>query len=80
MSKGYTGPKSTGNQNPIAAARVAAGLTQAQLAERVGRSQKLIASWESGARHPKLSSLVLLASALGVDPFSLADIKNESGS
>lgn len=45
-------------------ARKAAGLTQAQLAERVGCTQKDIARWESG-REPKALTLKKLAQALG---------------
>jgi transcriptional regulator with XRE-family HTH domain len=38
-------------------ARLRAGLTQGQLAHRVGRSQSAIARWESGRVQPSLETL-----------------------
>jgi transcriptional regulator with XRE-family HTH domain len=38
-------------------ARLRAGLTQGQLARRVGRSQSAIARWENGRVHPSLETL-----------------------
>ena len=48
-------------------ARVAAGLTQAQVAERIGTTQSAIARLESGAgrRQPSLDTLRKYAQALG---------------
>lgn len=48
----------------LRAARKAAGLTQAQLAEKVGCLQKDICRWEEG-REPKALTLKKLAAALG---------------
>lgn len=48
----------------LKAARKAAGLTQAQLAEKVGCYQKDIARWEAGLE-PKALTLKKLAQALG---------------
>jgi transcriptional regulator with XRE-family HTH domain len=45
-------------------ARERAGLTQVQLAEKVGCHQKDIARWEAG-REPKALTLKKLAQALG---------------
>lgn len=47
-------------------AREAAGLTQAQLAERAGTSQAVISALENGARTPTLALLTRLAAGLGV--------------
>ena len=47
-------------------ARLAKGITQAQLAEAVGTTQGQIARWETGARNPKVPALAKLAQALGV--------------
>lgn len=46
--------------------RGAAGLTQEQLAERVGVKRDAIARWERGTREPSWSNVVALADALGV--------------
>lgn len=48
----------------LRAARLAAGLTQTQLAELVGCHQKDVARWEGG-REPKALTLKKLAQALG---------------
>lgn len=45
--------------------RQRAGLSQAQLAQRVGTSQTVISSLESGSRMPQLTTLMKIAEALG---------------
>lgn len=50
----------------IKAARKAAGLTQGQLAERVGMAPITIRQYEGGKRQPRLAQLEALANALGV--------------
>ena len=47
-------------------ARLAAGLTQKQLAERMGTSQLAIARLESGPRLPSVDTLYRLAVILGL--------------
>jgi DNA-binding XRE family transcriptional regulator len=47
-------------------ARLAAGLTQAELAEQIGTKQSAIARLENGASNPTLDMLVRLAKALSV--------------
>ena len=47
--------------NRIMALREADGLTQAQLAERVGVSQATVSQWESGTRTPSGEAVVALA-------------------
>lgn len=51
----------------ILQARAAAGLSQAQLAKKIGTSQSMIARWESGAQVPSVSSLLRIAGATGFD-------------
>lgn len=51
----------------LVGARLAAGLTQRQLAERMGTSQAAIARLESGTRLPSVDTLYRLAVILGVD-------------
>ena len=47
----------------LIAARVRAGLTQAELAERMGTTQSAIARLESGARLPSVKTLLRFAKA-----------------
>lgn len=58
-------PKGIGAK--IAEARHAAGLSQRELAEGIGASQRAVQSWELEARHPRLDKLHALAKALGHD-------------
>jgi transcriptional regulator with XRE-family HTH domain len=48
-------------------ARLQAGLTQRELAERVGTTQSVIARMESGTVLPSLTTVQRLAAALGVE-------------
>lgn len=50
----------------LRAARKDAGLSQADLAARVGVSQPAVANWESGVHDPRRLMLAKLAEALGV--------------
>lgn len=52
-------------------ARRAAGLTQAELAERSGVAQSHISQLETGLWEPRLGTIMALAAALGVEPGSL---------
>ncbi|MGB8841321.1 MAG: helix-turn-helix transcriptional regulator [Aliidongia sp.] len=49
----------------LIAARVCAGLTQEQLAQRMGTTQSVIARLESGRRMPGVRTLERLAAATG---------------
>lgn len=51
----------------IREARLRAGLTQAELAERSGRDRSVIARWEQGAVAPSVETLVELVRACGFD-------------
>lgn len=51
----------------LISARISAGLTQKQLAERMGTSQAAVARLESGTRLPSVDTLYRLAVILGVD-------------
>src|SRR5436305_10003308 len=48
--------------------RERAGLSQSQLAVKVGRTQATVSLWESGKRMPTVPDLVVLARELGVEP------------
>jgi transcriptional regulator with XRE-family HTH domain len=57
----------------IREARLRAGLTQYELAERTGRDRSVIARWEQGAVAPSLETLVELVRACGFQiPLELA--------
>jgi transcriptional regulator with XRE-family HTH domain len=55
----------------LVAARQAAGLSRAQLAERCGLHPSEISLFERGGREPRLGTLVKLAVALDVPPADL---------
>jgi transcriptional regulator with XRE-family HTH domain len=55
-----------GFRRALIAARLAAGLTQAELAARVGTKQPAIARLETGTKEPSLGMLTRLAKALDV--------------
>lgn len=59
----------------IKAARKAAGMTQAELASRLGIPYQSIGQWENDLRNPKYESLQKIASALGVSVADLLDVK-----
>ncbi len=48
-------------------ARLAAGISQTELARRIGVKQPMIARLEAGSEIPKVDTLMRLAKALGVD-------------
>lgn len=50
----------------IAAARKAKGLTQDQLALRMGVTQGAVTGWETNKRDPKIKQLPALCAVLGV--------------
>jgi transcriptional regulator with XRE-family HTH domain len=51
----------------IREARLRAGLTQYELADRTGRDRSVIARWEQGAVAPSLETLVELVRACGFE-------------
>ena len=51
----------------LVAGRRRAGLSQAELAARLGRSQSTLARWETGAQHPPLESVVEVLHACGLE-------------
>jgi hypothetical protein len=59
----------------IREARLRAGLTQYELAERSGRKRGVIARWEQGAVAPSVETLIDLVRACGFDlPLELVPI------
>jgi transcriptional regulator with XRE-family HTH domain len=61
-------------------ARLRAGLTQYELAERTGRERSVIARWEQGAVAPSVETLVELVRACGFDlPLELVPHERTGG-
>jgi transcriptional regulator with XRE-family HTH domain len=56
-----------GSADLIREARLRAGLTQYELAERAGRERSVIARWEQGSVAPSLETLLELVRACGFD-------------
>ena len=50
----------------LRAARLRAGLSRSEVAQRVGVSEATVKGWENGARAPKASTHAALAGALGM--------------
>lgn len=63
----------------IATLRKQASLTQAQLAEKMGIAQQLIAAYEKGTRRIPLSYLKPLAHCLSVEVEDLLGIEKKNG-
>ncbi|MBQ9001067.1 MAG: helix-turn-helix domain-containing protein [Eggerthellaceae bacterium] len=61
----------------IQATRQAAGLTQEQLAAKVGVSRQTVAKWEAGETSPDLEHAATLADALGCTVDTLANFDSE---
>lgn len=51
----------------LVVARIEAGLTQREMAERLGVKQAAIGRWEAGETMPTLDTLFRVAKALGLD-------------
>lgn len=52
----------------LSSGRVAAGMTQQDLAERLKRPQSFVSKYESGERRVSVVELVEISDAIGVDP------------
>ena len=58
--------------------REAAGLSQVQLALRLGVSQGTVANWERGFRVPQTGSLIKIANVLGCGVDALLGLNTQS--
>lgn len=64
----------------LIAARKRSGLTQTELAERLGCSQSAVSAWETGGRYVDAVEFIYLAEAIGADPAALiAEVAKERG-
>ena len=61
-----TDPRPT-NNSPIARLRIERGLTQAQLAERIGCPQSSVSRWEQTGKAPGTRYLIKIAEVLDCD-------------
>ena len=59
-------PRQTHSDSPIKTHRIAAGLTQAQLAEALDVSVSTVRCWEQGVMLPSAARLIKLKTILGV--------------
>ena len=62
----------------IAELRKAKGMTQLELAEKMGITDKAVSKWERDLSYPDISSLPFLAEILGVTVDDLMQIKKEA--
>ncbi len=69
VSRRGNSTETTGDR--IRRARMEGGLSQKELAERLGVSSPTVGQWESGRRNPKDETLQRIAAALGVDVYEL---------
>lgn len=69
-------PRNRGNESPIARARMAAGLTQKELAKIIGCKQMELSRWENGVYAIKTERLKQIADALGCSVLDLMDPSN----
>lgn len=65
MTEPRKGPRQRGNDSPLTAARMAAGMTQKQLADAIGCMTKQISRWERGHNVPNAGTLARIAQVLG---------------
>lgn len=59
-------------------ARLDAGLTQTELAERLKRPQSFVAKYENGERRVEVVELIEIAAAMGADPFKIIQAVREA--
>lgn len=55
----------------LVAERRSRRLTQVQLAQRLGRSTSFVFRYEAGARYLDVAEFIVIARALGIDPYEL---------
>jgi len=68
MGKSIHSPQHQKLRELLAAARKKAGLTQAEVAQLLGRPQSFVAKYEGGERRLDVVELIEIARALKVDP------------
>jgi predicted transcriptional regulator len=71
LSKSIHSPEHTKLRELLIAARQKAGLTQQEVADRLGRPQSFVAKYEGGERRLDVIEFVEIATSLGSDPVRL---------
>lgn len=71
MSRTLSSPRHLALRDLLVSARRASGLTQTEVAAKLGRYQSYVANIESGQRRVDVIELLDLAAAIGVDPAML---------
>jgi transcriptional regulator with XRE-family HTH domain len=71
MGKSIHSPQHQKLRELLIAARKKAKLTQAEVAESLGRPQSFVAKYEGGERRLDVIEFMLVANALGADPTKL---------
>lgn len=67
MSKSIRSPQHTKLRELLVAARKKAGLTQQDVADRLGRPQSFVAKYEGGERRLDVIEFLQIAAVLGAD-------------
>lgn len=60
--------------NTIKEKREAVGLTQAELAEKIGVDTSTVCLWESGKREPKFTSVMKMAKVFDCSPDHVVNV------
>lgn len=68
MGKSIHSPQHQKLRELLVAARKKAGMTQAEVAEVLGRPQSFVAKYEGGERRLDVIEFILVARVLGADP------------
>jgi transcriptional regulator with XRE-family HTH domain len=68
MGKSIHSPQHQKLRELLIAARKKAGLTQAEVGERLGRPQSFVAKYEGGERRLDVVEFIEVARAVGLDP------------
>lgn len=71
MSKTIHSPAHQALRELLTTTRKAAGLTQEQVARRLGRPQSFVAKYEGGERRLDVIEFIEVAQALGADPIAM---------
>ena len=76
MSKSIHSPQHIKLRELLIAARKRAGLTQQDVADRLGRPQSFVAKYEGGERRLDMVEFLQIAAALGADPIRIVRTLN----
>ena len=78
MSKSIHSPQHIKLRELLVAARKKAGLTQQDVADRLGRPQSFVAKYEGGERRLDVVEFLQVAAALGADPARMVRVLSAS--